>query len=293
MRFFYNTCFVCIYFFFINQVWADGKIEKISLPPARGMIRADIYYFHLHNPKDLKAILILVPGLNGNGEHLLNSVHWRDFAQKYKLGLVGVSFASSLKDINENRGYYHPSKGSGNLLLAGLRKIGKGYDKLPLLMYGFSGGAHFTSRFVEWYPQKIKAWVAYSAGWWDSPRIQAFNPPGIVACGSKDYRLKASRDYFWMGRELKKPWLWMELKNVEHTTVASFDNFIRKYFAAILEGKTKNGAGCWVDIYNLKIVDIKYVNMYPCATGWLPAEYLYFEWKRLCKENGYENIIPN
>lgn len=285
--------FLLSLFFFINRALADEKIEKISLYPSQSMTRADIYYFHHSNQKNFKAILILVPGLNGNGKYLLQSVQWREFAHKYKLGLVGLSFASSIKDINENKGYYYPSTGSGSLLLAGLRKIGKGYDKLPILMYGFSGGAHFTSRFVEWRPQKIKAWVAYSAGWWDSPRIQASNPPGIVACGSKDYRLKASRDYFWLGRELNKPWLWMELNNVGHTTVDSFDNFIRKYFAAILDGNIKNDIGCWVDIYNLKIVDTEYAKMHPCATGWLPAKYLYSEWKRLCRENGYENIISN
>jgi len=265
---------------------ATDEIRKISLPLSEGMTRADIYYLYSESPK--VAVLILVPGVNENGEFFLKSQKWLDFARENKLGLVALSFASKNEDIENGNGYYYPEKGSGHLLLNGLRQIGNEYEYLPLLIYGFSGGAHFTSRFVEWQPQKIKAWVAYSAAWWDKPQEHETTPPGIIACGSRDYRLEASRQYFWEGREKRKPWLWVELKNIDHVFTLPFDEFIRKYFSTILSFCSPidyQSIGCWVDIYNYKIVDFDYKAMYPCATGWLPNKNLYFQWKRLSEEH--------
>ena len=120
-------------------------VEFLHLAPASGMDRADLYYVApINNPK---AVLILSPGCNGNGESLIRSPAWQEFASEHHLGLVGLSFSSPEKAIHDGTGYYYASKGSGEKLLEGIRKI---YGKdLPLLLYGFSGGAHFTSRFEE------------------------------------------------------------------------------------------------------------------------------------------------
>src|ERR1700704_6423189 len=103
----------------------------------------------------------------GNGESLVRSPKWIEFARKNKLGLVGLSFASPISAINNGTGYYSVSNGSGKLLLEGILKIYR--RELPLLLYGTSGGAHFTSRFVQWNPRNVISWSAYAAGWWDEP----------------------------------------------------------------------------------------------------------------------------
>lgn len=100
-----------------------------------------------------RAVLVLAPGYNGNAEYLIRQPAWQDFAKPNQLGLVGLSFASDEELFRSGRGYYYASQGSGDLLLEGLRKV-FGKD-LPVLLYGFSGGAHFTSRFTEWKPERV------------------------------------------------------------------------------------------------------------------------------------------
>ena len=40
---------------------------------------------------------------------------------------------------------------------------------------------------ADWKPERVLAWCAYSASWWDEPQVAARNfPPGIVACGEED-----------------------------------------------------------------------------------------------------------
>jgi pimeloyl-ACP methyl ester carboxylesterase len=179
------------------------ELEVIHQAPSANMDRADLYFvLPIDHPK---AVLVLSPGVNVSGESLIRSPAWQQFAQQNHLGLVGLSFSSPEKMILDGTGYYYASKGSGEKLLEGIRKI---YGKdLPLLLYGFSGGAHFTSRFEEWAPSRVIAWCADSAGWWDEPKLSAITPPGIVACGENDPRYGASLSYFKQGRAAGKPWL--------------------------------------------------------------------------------------
>lgn len=279
--------------------------ERFSFQPIASMTRADLYYVKtVRNPK---AVLVLCPGYNGNGEGLVNNPTWQEFAKKQDLGLIGLSFASEMKDIYNDKGYYYASNGSGKLLLDGIKKV-FGHD-LPILIYGFSGGAHFTSRFVEWKPERIIAWCAYSAGWWDEPKAsvpppklssgkastcadfcaqpavgQQADPPGIVACGEDDERLGASLIYFKQGRAAGKPWLWIGIPDNGHSPDRRVESFVRDYFEVILEDgqrpdRAKNGL--WIDIDERNAAEAELVQKYPSITGWLPDARLLDIWRSL------------
>jgi len=253
---------------------------RLSLEPAPGMIRADIYQVEtVRNPK---AVLVLCPGCNGNGEGLAGDPIWQDFAKKRNLGLVGLSFASELKDLHNGRGYYYAHNGSGKILIDGINKLFS--RDLPILIYGFSGGAHFTARFVEWKPERVIAWCAYSAGWWDEPKISDIMPPGIVACGESDERLGASLIYFKQGRALRKPWLWIGIPNNGHSPEKRVESFTRDYFEAILQNRKRldpTRTGLWVDIDKRSAAEMNIIRQYPSITGWLPDAGLLDIWRSL------------
>ena len=256
----------------------DAEIEKRVIS-GFDMERADLY--HLKDSQQVEAVLVLCPGCNGNGESLLLDPDWRKFSRMHKLGLVGLSFASNDALFTENRGYYYASKGSGEILLEGIRKI---YGKdMPLLLYGFSGGAHFTSRFEEWRPDRVICWCAYSAGWWDLPRPSKFDPPGIIACGDDDPRYGASLIYFTQGRALGKPWLWLPIPRVGHSVSPPIEEFIRNYFEAILAISHLKGtppsSGVWLDVGFGNLVNE--ASEPPSLTGWLPEESLLSGWKKI------------
>lgn len=243
------------------------------------MDRADLCYtMPTENPR---AVLILSPGCNGNGERLIRSSVWQEFAQRNHLGLVGLSFASPEKAIHDGTGYYYASKGSGDKLLEGIRKI---YGKdLPLLLYGFSGGAHFTSRFEEWAPSHVIAWCADSAGWWDVPQPSGVSPLGIVACGENDPRYGASLSYFKQGRAAGKPWLWVSLPEIGHQSSPALEDFARKYFEAVLKrgGSSDLSGGVWVVVDTKKVITESEAMALPSESGWLPDSSLIENWRKI------------
>jgi hypothetical protein len=150
-----------------------------------------------------------------------------------------------------------------------------------LLLYGFSGGAHFTSGFAESKPERVLGWCAYSAEWWDKPIPTKIAPPGLVICGNEDERLGASLIYFKQGRALGKPWLWVGVPGNDHAVSLQAEDFIRRYFAALLNPDDKKGIGQWVDIDFKTVAEEETLNHQPSLTGWLPQTSLLGHWQAL------------
>lgn len=288
----------------VAQALPAAEVSRLHLVPSQNMDRADLYYvLPIDHPK---AVLILSPGVNGSGGSLIRSPVWQQFAERNHLGLVGLSFASASPDalalraashattrlpplvvasssdpLHDGTGYYYASKGSGDKLLEGIRKI-FGRD-LPLLLYGFSGGAHFTSRFEEWAPARVIAWCADSAVWWDEPKTSGVSPPGIVACGENDPRYGATLSYFKLGRVAGKPWLWVSLPKLGHQASPALEDFARKYFEAVLRRGASSAlsGGVWVDVDTKKVITESEAMALPSESGWLPDPSLTQDWRKI------------
>jgi hypothetical protein len=253
------------------------EMEKISLPLISDLQRADLYVLKL--TEHPAAILVLSPGYDENGIDWIQNPLWRKFAQDHNLDLVGLSFASDGGLLRKGRGYYYPRQGSGQLLLDALNHE---FDPgVPLLLYGFSGGAHFTSGFAEWKPERVIGWCAYSAEWWDKPVLGDSGPPGLVACGENDERLGASLLYFKQGRALGKPWLWLSAPKTGHSIYPPAEDFIRDYFSAILKNPGTTTSGEWVDIDEKSVAERDVVKGQPSLTGWLPNRELLPQWQEV------------
>ena len=241
---------------------------------ATDMTRAEVCY--LPPTGSPKAVLILCPGCNGNGEGLIRQKAWQDFSARENLGLMGMHFESPIDLLCQCQGYYQASKGSGEILLKCVRKI-YGRD-LPILIFGFSGGAHFTTRLIAWKPESILGWCALGAGVLDEPVPAKFNPPGIMACGADDPRLGGALVFFKQGRAAQKPWLWIEVPKTGHAMSGKLDDFVRGYFKSLLH--PSSGAGAWVDIDLMKEISQKEAKQSPSLSGWLPELSLFNTWEQ-------------
>ncbi len=246
--------------------------ERLKLSPVSNMTRAELVYLK-KTAQDVKAVLVLAPGYNGDGKVFVCDRFWQDFARKHHLGLVGLSFSSTEADLHFRQGYYYVQNGSGQLLLDGIRRI---YGKdLPLLLYGFSGGAHFVARLAEWKPERVIGWCALSAGWWDNPYSLSETPPGIIACGKGDDRKKASLEFFSKGRKLGRRWLWIENNNEGHEMSKKLEAFSRNYFSALL----RNARGGWITFQGVPVESPPDDNLE--SLNWLPDMALLPQWKHL------------
>jgi pimeloyl-ACP methyl ester carboxylesterase len=219
------------------------QITTVRLPLMEGMTRAELKHAPL--PERCAGALVLCPGYNGDGEYLIREKGWREFAEKHRLLLVALSFASAEKDVSPltRRGYYYVEKGSGRLLLDGIKKIAN--KELPLTLFGFSGGAHFTHRFVYKHPEKVRVWGAYGFGWFDeAPEKSRAKPPGIFVCGLKDERLPATRDAFLSALRARWRAAWLGVDGNGHSVEPRAVDAVRDFFTGVLS-KPENTPGVW------------------------------------------------
>jgi len=251
-----------------------AEIQKYSFPLPPETERADVYA--IKAVKTPRAVLVLCPGRNGNGEGWIREPAWQDFAKENHLGLVGISFASPDALLNQWHGYTIVSKGAGQTLLDAVRKI-YGHD-LPILFYGFSAGAVFTNEFVEWKPERVIAWCA-CAGEDEAQSRHENSPPGIISCGEYDgTHYGADLMYFKQGRALGKPWIWISAGKKTHSRSPEVEGFVRQYFSAILNYKK---AGCWVDIDSKAEISIAEAAQVPSVSGLLPNRELLDKWRNV------------
>jgi len=245
---------------------------KISLPLPPHVSRADLYIATI--PDKPRAVLVICPGLNVNGGDWIMQPAWQSFARSQHLGLAGISFASDPDDWMH--GYHFVRNGSGQALVDGLRKAYGG--DLPLLMYGFSRGAVFVSRFADWKPERLLGWCAYSPGEGDEQSPHRNAPPGLIACGEDDSNYGFALSYFKRGRAQGKPWLWLSLANTGHTRTQAEEDFVRTYLAGILaDSKTP----VWVDIDEKRPLTSAVAAQTPSESGLIPDSSIVQAWTRI------------
>lgn len=259
-----------------------GEIRSLNLkPPSGSGISSSVFHWFAPNSaSQYENVVVLLPGLNGDGKPLVQDERWRSFAENHGCGLLGVTFVSDKEDLKSGIGYYYADEGSGLLLLDALEEFNS--QNAQLFLYGFSGGAHFVARFAEWRPDLAKGWCAYSAAWWDKPKanLKANENFGLIACGAEDARLGASLLFFKQGRMQGRKWLWIEVAENGHTRSAEVDHFVRNVFTCILSNAIENKS-TWIDIDLESSVDAGFMRLHPTITGFMPCETLVPEWRQL------------
>lgn len=163
-------------------------------------------------------VLLLIPGHNGPGEAMLDA-RWRHFADDHNLILLAPTFISSASPQEiQHRGYYYPELGSGHAIEEALAEVHQrtGVSADHILIFGFSAGAHFAHRFALWEPDRVAAFVAYSAGWWSDPTPALAHVPALIMCGESDPRYEPTRAFMEAGLALHLPFIWRSYKNTGH-----------------------------------------------------------------------------
>ena len=219
--------------------------------------------WHTEGAKAGTGVLVLVPGYNGDGKRMLDQ-RWKTFAEKNGLVLLAPTFNAEGHENNEGRGYYYPEQGSGKVMEEAIAEAGKRYgvrtDKV--LMFGFSAGAHFAHRFANWKPERVGAFVAYSAGWWSDPVKGVRAVPGLIMCGEEDPRYEASYGFFKKGQAMGCPWVWKSFEGTGHVLsdpVRDMAEVFLEHYAAGLFGKMGKQAGevIYGDVQSFRTTGVK------------------------------------
>ncbi len=240
-------------------------VRFISIEPPPGMRLAGLY---LSNEiKEPAGILVLCNGINQHQGGLIEQWPWRSFARKNRLVLAEIAFMSDVIDYETRTGYYFADKGSGEALLAMLDALYP--QKPPLLMFGFSAGGHFVSRFQEWRPERVAGWAVTGVNTWDEPTVDAREyPPGIIMIGDLEIKVAESAAAFRKRLEQGRTVLWCGLDDMEHVIPYFALPMVREFLKAVLEpAKCQWGP----------------VECGGMAAGWTPNEKVKALWEELEK----------
>ncbi len=213
-----------------------------ALAPGANYDKAE-FRLWLSDPRaHVDAVLVLMPGSNGDGRSMVEEPVWQELAARHRLALLGCRLTDypHAQPFIEN--YVNASQGSGQALLETLVSLAgrSGHPELaeaPLLLWGFSAGGELNYELVAWKPERVVAFVVNKGGIYYSALVPeaARKVPGILFVGGKDleYRTSTIVGLFAVNRRAGALWALAEEPDAAHTPGRSQD-VARIFFEDVL-----------------------------------------------------------
>lgn len=221
---------------------ATAESYDVSQPPGANYDKAEFRLWMPDTPDRVRAVLVLVPGSNGDGRAEVETRLWQDLAEEQGIALVALYMTDKLHDDMFIEHYVDVGKGSGNALLAALEQFASlsGHPEIataPLLLWGMSAGGEFNYEFAAWRPDRVAAFVVNKGGIYYSALApaEARRVPGLFFVGSEDlaFRNDIVRGIFSVNRRAHALWALIEQQGVAHE-VAGSDDIAAAFYRQIL-----------------------------------------------------------
>jgi len=284
--------------------FAAGLTLDETVPPGNNFDKAE---FRLWLPGDIssvRAVVILVPGSNGDGRPMADDAGWQDFATKNKLALVGVRLTDKPHEQSFIEHYVNVSQGSGQALLTALgifaeRSNHPELASAPLLLWGMSAGGEFNYEFVAWKPDRVLAFVVNKGGiYYTALASQAARSvPGILFIGGKDLdsRIHIITGIFDVNRRAGALWALAEEPGAAHVVGRSID-VAKILYEDILRLRLDSTGLKALNpkvgfIADLKSKTFRAADAAPAGTegtAWLPTERVARAWQAMAAEKPFE-----
>lgn len=235
-------------------------------------------------------LLLVCPGFNGDGSAACReNGPWAQFADRYNLWILAPTFYGDPENIRDrNACYYYPESGGFDWLLNEIDKLADrhGVAERKLLLFGFSAGAQVVHRLVIWRPERVKAAVACSAGWWDVPGPTVQSVSMLIMCGERDARYEAGIAFYRETLRLDWPVAWRSFAGLGHAMDKRVLALAQAFLAAHVQ---PCGSNPWVG-------DIQEWRAYPAASEdaqsippayrvILPSENMARVWETIAEDN--------
>lgn len=174
-------------------VRAQSTAIEESIPSGPNFDKADFRFWIPKDSGPVRAVVVLVPGSNGDGRNMADDAFWQDFATKQKTALVACRFTDKPHDQNFIEDYVNVSQGSGQALLDAIGKFAARTNHpevatAKLLLWGMSAGGQFNYEFTAWKPERVAAFIVNKGGIYYSALISkaARAVPGMLFVGGSD-----------------------------------------------------------------------------------------------------------
>ncbi len=211
---------------------ANGATLEESAGPGHNYAVAEFRLWRPDTGNAIRAVVILMPGSNGDARAAVEDPVWQAFAMKHKLALVGCRITDKPHEQNFIEEYANVSQGSGDALLNALSSFASRSNhpelgSAPLLMWGMSAGGQFNYEFAAWKPERVLAFVVNKGGIYYTalaPRASR-EVPGMLFIGGKDLesRVQTITGLFAVNRRAGALWALAEEPGAAHIVGRSRD----------------------------------------------------------------------
>ena len=211
--------------FSLYGVSARAVILNDSLPPGKNFEKAAFRLWYPDDLKNIRAIVVLVPGSNGDGRNQVADTAWQRLANQNGLALLGCYFADSKHPDQDIELYVQAGEGSCQALIDIISRFAKNSGHLemagsPLLMWGHSAGGQFNYEFACWKPERVLGFVVNKGGIYYTAIASAAarHVPGIFFTGEKDLEFRSDiiRGIFAVNRRFGALWTIAEEPGAGH-----------------------------------------------------------------------------
>jgi len=208
----------------------SGLLEEAA-PPGANYDKAE-FRFWSPDATPLRAVLVLMPGSNGDGRPAAEDTVWQAFAAKNKLAIVACRYTDKKHDQSFIEEYANVSQGSGQALLDAIGKFASrsGHSEIanaPVLLWGMSAGGEFNYEFAVWKPERVAAFIVNKGNFYYTALVPAAtrDVPGMLFVGGKDleFRTNTIVGLFALNRRGGALWALAEEPGVGHVVGKSRD----------------------------------------------------------------------
>ncbi len=209
-----------------------GTARDVTIRPGANY---DTAVFRLWVPDQadaLRAVVVLMPGSNGDGRPEAADPVWQAFAAKQHVALLACQFTDHGHDQAFIEHYVNASGGSGQALLDALSVLAARAGRpevarAALLLWGMSAGGQFNYEFTAWKPERVIAFVVNKGGIYYTALAPhaARLVPGLLLTGEKDLwsRNDTIAGIFAVNRRAGALWAIAEEPGIAHVVGRSRD----------------------------------------------------------------------
>jgi poly(3-hydroxybutyrate) depolymerase len=274
---------------------AAQQLFDRAVPPGANYDKAE---FRMWLPPDVpkvRALLVLVPGSNGDGRPQAEDPFWQAFASKHRLAIVACRFTDKPHEQSFLEDYVKVSDGSGQALLDAVNALAKASNHpeiatAPFLMWGMSAGGQVDYEFAAWKPERVIAFVVNKGGVYYSALVPraARNVPALLFVGDKDlaFRINTIQGLFAVNRRAGALWAYVVEPDTAHAVGRSRDlgaMFFEDILAMRFSGDTlvpvPEKAGFIGDLTAVTFQPVASSAAPTVPTAWLPTERIARAWQ--------------
>ncbi len=276
-----------------------GAFLEETIPPGDSFDKAEFRFWRPAGDAKIRAIVVLVPGSNGDGRPMAADPFWQAFATRHQLALVACRFTDRRHEQSFIEEYVDVSRGAGQALLDALGAFARtsGHAEVataPLFLWGMSAGGQFNYEFAAWKPERVAAFVVNKGGIYYSALVPkaARDVPALLFVGEADlaFRTNTIVGLFAVNRRAGALWALTSEPGAGHV-VGQSQELGALFFEDVLPMRVGDtgliaippGAGFVGDLEAHTYQTAEAAGVPRVPTAWLPTERVAQAWQRVVR----------